>query len=161
DESRPAALACAPGPRLICRRSVHFETWAVDAIARRWEADPNLRAWLPPVRDASSFVDGDQLLRLRGRPLRLMPEELAVLQWCDGRAPVAEIQRLLRAESGVVVSGQELRSLLYSLHRRGLVRWGFRLPIDDHPEEHLRRQLEGIGDAEVRRRYLEALTDLV
>jgi hypothetical protein len=150
------------GEPLELRRGTYFESWAIEALARRWESDPELRPHLRPARDPSALLDGRRLLFPRKPPVDLTEEEAAVLELCDGTVPAAELlERLRQTHPGLgFESAAEVASVLSRLARRGCVAWRFDLPLDERMDEHLHGQLAAIPDPELRRRYVEPLERL-
>ena len=147
-EERATGLGCSGGGGLR-RRSVHLEVWAVDALAATWSRDPRLLPHLPARLDPAATVEG-RLLRLPRRRPRPVPEtDAAVLALADGR-PVREI-------SGRIPGAVEV---LQRWQAAGAVTLGFPVPIDEHPEEHLRCQVEAVPDEPLRRRLLAELDAL-
>jgi hypothetical protein len=133
----------------VRRRSVHLEVWAVDALAAAWSRDPRLLPHLPARLDPAATLEG-LLLRLPRRRPRPIPEpDAAVLALADGR-PVREIV-------GQIPGAAEV---LERWRREGAVTLGFLVPIDEHPERHLRRQVEAVPDEPLRRRLLAELDGL-
>lgn len=155
-----SGLTSIPGRELIRRAEVFFESWPIEQLAAAWSADPRVRRHIPPYRAASSWLDGRTLHRLRGRPVRLLPEEAAVLGACDGRRTATGIADLLRRTDGPSLTGTEVSSVLHNLARRGLLRWEIVFPVDDHPERHLARWTATVDDAALRAELDESLAGL-
>lgn len=114
---------------------VYFETWAIEAIARRWNADPELREHLPVRLDPSCTVSGAEIRRPHRRPVRM-------------DAAIAEVVSVLREVSrvGDVIArcGPAADDLLGGLARDRVVQVGFLVSLDSRPERHLRAQVEKI-----------------
>ena len=143
-----------PGDRLLASSEVYFSSWAVDAVARTLDADPELRAYLPPRRVSFARLDGAGLA-VPGRPAQDLSASLrAVLARCDGVRTPAEI-------AGEV--GRPLDEILDALRemadRRWLV-WRLEVPACAHPDRALRAVLERVPDRGVRRRALDQLVVL-
>jgi hypothetical protein len=134
-----------PGPDLVRDRGVHFEQWAVDAVAQALSDRPELRPWLRPRRSPAHVLGDGAVHRGSGPPVPVTAEEADVLRLCDGRRPLRELP-------GDVVD---------RLAAKGLVTVGFDLPFADQPEQVLLRQLDEVPDAAVRAPAVAALRRLV
>lgn len=136
------------GPDLVCRgstdvraRSVHLEAWAVAALAEAMRRDPELLPHLPVRLDpASTFRDG-VLRRANRRPHRVDAPGAAILAAVDGRRSVHEVSAAAARALPGEVSPADVLPVLLELDRKGVVHIGLTVPIDAHPEEHLRRQI--------------------
>ncbi|GIJ62220.1 lantibiotic dehydratase [Virgisporangium aurantiacum] len=143
-------------------RSVHFEAWAIERLARRWSGDPDIRAHLCPTRDPSAVLLPDRLVLPRRRPVRLDAEEHAVLLHCDGRSTPEQVLRRVRESHPALgfASVLEIRSILARLVERGGARWTLDLPLDDLMETALADRLRALPDSPARTRYLDRLAAL-
>ncbi|MFD0269086.1 lantibiotic dehydratase [Streptomyces sp. NPDC127106] len=143
-----------PGEGFLADSRVYFAGWAVDALAKSLNADPALRAWIPPRRRSFVRVEGGAV-HLPGRPPQPLGETArAVLDLCDGTRPVSAIARALgipAAEAAATVEG---------LLAKRWVHWRLEVPTGTHPERELRTVLERIGDRRLRERALEKLAVL-
>jgi hypothetical protein len=148
-------LVVRPGERLLARRHVYFEIWAVDAIADELLRDPGIRPWVVP-RPATANHRRGTLVNQPDRGLTVLtPPEAALLDLCDGRLAVAEIA----ARTG---TGPDAAwTALSSLRDRRLIHLDLRSPIEAHPERTLRNHLAGIGDPAVRERALGVVDSLI
>ncbi|MFB9235740.1 lantibiotic dehydratase [Plantactinospora siamensis] len=146
-------LRMRPGPALIARGELHLETWAVDALAARLTADPQVRPWVAPRRHPIVHLAGARV-RTLGGPVDLDEEEARVLALVDGHRLPAEIA----AECGVEPS--VLHKTLELLAARELLIWDLEPPLVQHAERELRGRLDRIGDATVRGRAIAALDRL-
>ncbi|MFE7497550.1 lantibiotic dehydratase [Streptomyces albidoflavus] len=146
-------LRFAPGGQLLRSRSVHFESWAIDAVGaaliRRFE----LRPWLAPRRNPSVAVEGDTAVAPQRSPVALDELSLALLSSADGtRAAVTLAEEA--AWLGLVVPGaeDEVFDRLADLVKRRLLRWDLVLPLGSWPERDLCARLDAVGDNQVRAR---------
>ena len=155
------STSALPGPDLVERRTVGFETWCLVELARALAADDRLAAWLPPSISADCCLDGPLLHRPRQPPLRLSAAEAALLARCDGRTPARDIAHALAADpNGGVRREADVLLLLDVLRRRGIVRWDLEPPNHPSAQRRLRERLEAVGDPEVREPALAALDRL-
>lgn len=150
------AVALQPGPTLTARRTVYFESWAVDAVADAFAADPEVLPWLVPrLADPLTLIDTG-VRTARGRVVELNEPARTIIAACDGKRTCTEVLALVtgwpRAEVLDVVTG---------LSDRDLLCLGFDLPVSACPELELRAQLSRIGDARLRARVLAELDDLI
>jgi len=156
------ALTVATGDRLLARRTVYFETWTVDAVARALGEDPLLRPWLVPRLVAAHRLDGQVVHTARGVPVALSGVEAELLGLCDGQRSVREIAaELAWSEFGELGDEDECHAHLAELCRQGIVHLDLTGPIEAWPERTLRRRLEAVTDPAVRERALTALGDIV
>jgi hypothetical protein len=143
---------CGAGDE-VARRS-HFEPWAMDLLARQWEADPAIRAALPPRLPPAYRLDGRLLSLPSEVELTLTEREADVVCRCDGRATPAAIA----AATGTAVD--EVIGILDRLTAAGVLRWGLHLPIDQHMDGHLSDALPDVPAARTRRAELDTLRGL-
>ncbi len=159
DHGPAASLRLGPG--LLAARTVYFEAWAIDALARVLSADPALRPWIAPRRLPAVSLDCAVAHRPHGPPVRLSPAEAAVLRACDGRRLPGDIAvELLWTATPGARSQADVVLVLEALLRRGLLAWALDVPLGSHPERHLRRLLHRVGDQALRIRALEPLERL-
>ncbi|NMO32347.1 lantibiotic dehydratase [Streptomyces sp. GMY01] len=152
DPDRPG-VTVEPGEGLVARTEVYFSSWSIDELAKVLDADPRLREWVAPRRMPYLRIGAAAVL-LPGRPAQPATElELAVLRLCDGRRPAREIRRALADRA----TPQQVEDLFDELVRRRWIARNLEVPAGTHPERHLRRWLERVGDAPARRRGLGML----
>lgn len=151
-----------PGETLLEQRQVYFESWCIDALARKLAADTALRPWLAPRRKVHFSLEGTVLHRPFGSPLELSPEEARLLALCDGRRAAWEIaQELVAHPDDPAGSPEAIYQRLEDLLKRRVLNWTLEVPLELHPERSLRRLLERIEPDELRRPALAALGALV
>ncbi|GAA0743695.1 lantibiotic dehydratase [Dactylosporangium roseum] len=131
------------GTGTIRRSSVHFEVWAIDAVAEAWRQDPLLLPHLPVRLDPASSLDGGVLRRPRRRPWRLDETTAAILAAVDGHRRVGEIAAVLDRHG----APETVVATLVELHDRAVVRIGFPVPCDERPEAGLCRRIEALPPA--------------
>ncbi|MEV4918409.1 lantibiotic dehydratase [Streptomyces tirandamycinicus] len=156
-----APLAVRPEKELLASREVYFEQWCLDSLAQSLGTGPSVRRWLAPRRLPSVRLDGSVLHRPAG-PVTLPEAQVAtlgtVLDLCDGRRTAVEVAaEAARLLPGLNGGEQQMTGLLASMCESGLIAWDLELPLQPHPERALRRQLERIGDAELRESALARL----
>lgn len=137
--SGPAAQV-RPGERLLSRRTVYFESWAMDAVAAAFAARPELAHALPPRVIPANHLDGETVHLPVGPPVALNPHEAALLRLCDGVRTVREVS-VAHAGTWSAESEQEVLGVLRGLEARGVVLLDMAGPIDAFPERLLRRRL--------------------
>ncbi|MFL6163722.1 MAG: lantibiotic dehydratase [Jatrophihabitantaceae bacterium] len=155
-------LAVHLGERFLASRTVYFETWAIDAVARTLSADATLRPWLAPRLYAAHRLDG-AALHLPGRPpVSLTPSESRLLALVDGVRTVEDIAaELARSEFGELGDQTTLLAELDALVARGLLRLDLVGTIEAWPERSLQARLARIPQQEVRERALDTLRSLL
>lgn len=160
DPAAPGVTA-SPGPRLLRRRQVYVEHWALTELARCLSADLDLRRWLPPVLQPHLCLDGRQVLVPAKPPVALSLTEARLLSLADGRTPAIEIARALteQSDTGLRKPG-DVYLLLDQLVAAGLVRWALDVPVRMDGEHRLREQLQAIGGSAERARALSQLDQL-
>ncbi|WP_083749489.1 lantibiotic dehydratase [Frankia sp. CcI49] len=141
------ALRQQPGPALLARRRVYFEQWAIDAVARRISADPEVLPWLRPRRSAAVSVRDGLARRPHGAPIALTRHEAEIFELCDGSRTAAEIAGF----DAVAEAWLEAGLITLEIDAR----------VEDDPEVRLREEVLRIGDATVRDRVLTGVDELI
>jgi hypothetical protein len=156
------ALAVRPGPGLIVRRSTYLEPWAIDALADRLAADPELRPDLAPRRMPAIRLEGTTLVHSADRRTELPPVYARLIAACDGEAPARRIaERLLAAPEPGLGSAEEVHELLGELAAERVIAWTLEVPTTGGPPEHLlRAALERLAPSPARDRAVAALEAL-
>ncbi|MET9760108.1 lantibiotic dehydratase [Streptomyces sp. NPDC006372] len=156
------ALTVEPGERLLARRTVYFETWAVDALARAFAADPAVLPWLVPARDNSSVLRQGLLHRPDRLPLPVTGAEAAVLALCDGKRTARELaaEPSVRGTPGLE-SERAVLGVLTDLRDRELIWLDLEGPVEAWPEDTLRKKLERIDDPVVQERLTGMLERVI
>jgi hypothetical protein len=154
------AVTAAAGPELLCRRTVYFEAWAIDAVGQALAERPELLHGVPPRQVPANYVR-DGLVHLPvGEPVRLPPEDAQILQLCDGVRVVREIAAACGA-TGATGSEERVLERLLSMAERGLVCLDLGGPIDARPERLLRTRLLRVPDPQARQRAVRELDGLI
>ncbi|WP_424535750.1 lantibiotic dehydratase [Sphaerisporangium viridialbum] len=135
-------LEASPGPGLVARRSVHFEDWAIDAVAAALAEDPALRRRFPAARLPGVAVTGTLVIGPDGAARRLTAMQAAVLAAVDGTRIPRDITADLRWRGTPGVRGEdEVLAALGELQAAGLIAWRPDVPQDAWPERALRDRL--------------------
>lgn len=153
------AVSAAPGNDLIAARQVYFEGWAIDAIADRLAQEEGIRPWLPIRRSPFLRHEGNVCIAPGGQRFQMGPLSAALMAGADGTRSARELMRSLGPD---LPADREafLWKMLADFHDKGMIRWGFQIPLSSHPERSLRETLERIEDAPLRERALELLDEL-
>jgi hypothetical protein len=135
-----------PGNGLLSSRTVYFEHWGLDSIARSFDNDFDRLVNLAPRRAPTIRIIGDELHHGQGST-PLPPELAAILRACDGVRTAREVAaHVLQANAYEVSSEDEILELLADLRENRLVYWGIELPAATaFPERSLRAALQQIG----------------
>jgi hypothetical protein len=163
-ELRPAARAIEvrPGPQLLDKRTVYFEYWAIDALARVLAADPALRPAMRPRRTPTVRLDAETVHYPVARHAELPPEYARLLAACDGTRTARAIAVDLVADPDLAIDSEaEVYSLLDDLVAKHFCTWTFEVPtVTEWPERHLAAQLAEVADPAARARALGILDTL-
>jgi lantibiotic biosynthesis dehydratase-like protein len=128
-----------PGPELIADRRVHFEGWAIDALARRLADAEGMRPYLPPRRRATVRCEAGTCWFEDGCTEALTADAERLVALCDGERSVHELARALD------LTEQHVLALLGDLAEREIVTWTLEVPVNlQDPERALRRALEAL-----------------
>jgi hypothetical protein len=148
----PTAVAAGAG--LTRRRTVRFERWAIDELARALDRRHGLRTWVAPVRAPSVAVHGGHVY-LGAAPRRLDPLLGRVFRLVDGSRSARELAFELIVEG---MSEHDVFAALEQLQSLGAITWEFgATKRSPDPERRLRGQLLRVGDTS---RRDAALADL-
>jgi hypothetical protein len=145
------------GDASVRRRYAYLEPWAVAALAGAWSREPGILRYLPVRLDpASTFTAGGTLRRPRRPAQRCGPLTSALLTAIDGRRSCGQVLAAVTPAHGAQAARDELERLSAS----GAIQLGFRVPFDDRPQLHLRRQVEAIPDDAIREELLARLDNI-
>ncbi|WP_214414743.1 lantibiotic dehydratase [Sphaerisporangium fuscum] len=139
------------GDTTIRSSRVCFEVWAVEAVVRSWNRDPALRAHLPVRLDPACTLSDGAIWRPRRPPLACVEPMGRVIR---ALTPDVSLGNLVQR------CGPESEQTVTELERQGVLKIGFRVPLDSAPEQHVRRQVATVTDPDVRRRLAEVLDGL-
>jgi len=160
DEGAPFTVTT--GSRFLTRRTVYFEAWAMEAVARTLSADPAVRPWLAPRVPEEYHFDGVVLHVPNRKSVTLRPAERSLLSLVDGRRSVLDIAALLPT-AGFPDLGEPaaVLALLDAMAERGLVRLDLANGIETWPERTLLARLDRIGDTATRERTTARVHHLI
>jgi hypothetical protein len=158
----PIVVEVTPGPELLARREVYFESWAIDALVDRLNQERALRPWMVPRIAAGVWLDAEgAYVPLRGR-VALDERQRRLLLLCDGVRSGREIAtRLADDPRSELRTESEAFDLLDGLVRSQVVVWRLEVPRQLRPERELARRLARIGDPAIRARCEDALASIV
>ncbi|HTP96303.1 MAG TPA: lantibiotic dehydratase [Burkholderiales bacterium] len=145
------AVALDHAGELITGCKVHYELWAIDALAQALFADPAARVWLAPRMHPALHVDGPTLVSLSGERLPLNPREAELITACDGTRSAGRIAAQFGEGPAAPFAGTA--AVLDALSRAAgcnAVVWRADVPTVPHPDKALRRLIESVGDAALR-----------
>ncbi len=139
-------------------RSVHFETWALEALVDAWFGQPDLTPHLPfRLHPAVSF-DGERLRR-PWRPVQPVDSVTAALLTALAEGVGAE-EVVTAAAVRAAVPVEAARQRLLELREAEVVVNGLVVPMDEQPEAHLRAQVGRLADRPTREALLAQLDEL-
>ena len=135
----------------VRRSEIFFEVWAIEAMAAAWAADPALRRHLPVRWNPSCSLAGGSILRPHRPPVALDPAAAELVDVLAEARSVGEVESRC---------GPAAVAALDRLVDAGVLRIGFRVPLDAHPERHLRDQVRALPDCAERELLLSTLDSL-
>lgn len=143
------------GPALVKRRTVYFETWAIDEVAAALARRPELVHGVPPRRSPANLLNGNRVVKPTGSTEVVSEEWARILRLCDGRRPVRDIAAAIgRPEFWLVEQ-------LALMGKSGLVRMDLGGPIEARAERRLAERLSRVPDAGARQAAMAELARLV
>ncbi|SCL26180.1 Lantibiotic dehydratase, C terminus [Micromonospora pallida] len=141
------------------RHTTYFEPWALTALARSWEADPEVRWRLPVIVNQAGVLRDDTFVRPRRGPHRLTADQRLVLTHLGGSGYADELLEALRAADGPAWDRARLTEVLTTLQRAECLFWGFDITVVGGSEKVLDAQLDRLP-AELRDRLRDDLHHL-
>lgn len=147
-DTRPA-MAATYGPTLVAERQVYFESWCIDAVARVFDQQPELRPWRVPRMSAFARLDGRQLV-VGSRAALTLTTDARLFAACDGTDHAQAIARRLCVTSPTgFPNDAAVYDRLEQWRQAGYLTWTFAGPLEPHPERTLRERLACIDDLEI------------
>ena len=149
------ACSLRAGPDLVRRRTVYFETWAIDEVAAAFAGRPELMHGVAPRRSPANLLDGNRVVRPNGSTEMVGQEWAQILRLCDGWRPVREIAATIGCAEPWLLEQLEL------MDKSGLIRMDLSGPIEVHGDRRLAQRLSRVPAAGPRQAALAELTRLV
>lgn len=153
------ALTVRPAQDFLAARTVYFEAWPIEALAKAIARDRNVYPWLVPIRMPFIRIEGSILHHPIYGAMRIPTDQAAILRSCEGTQTAKQIAGVL-LNNGTVRSETQFYKILGDLASRGFVSWEFNIPFNAHPEKALKKALQRIEDVPLRSRTLEMLHEL-
>jgi hypothetical protein len=144
DCDQAAALRFAAGDELVRTRRVCFEHWAILAVARRVQADPEIAPHCVVRLNPGCLLDGTTLFYPIAHRLRLEPREAQVLRWCTEGRTLGEIRRVIATRPDD--EHHELDRLLGNHLKSGVATCDIPMPAAVAPEQGLHAFLVSLPD---------------
>ncbi len=169
------AIKFTPGSGLLADRRVYLESWAINDLAKTLNANLNLCPWLAPSLQPNVYLAGDQLhlpaiaalVRDGKLPalvqsvIHLSPEQVGLLQLCDGKRTAVTIAHQVMENSTLHFYDEvAVYAQLEKLCQLGALCWTLEVPLSQHSEKLLQEKLNQIGDTTLRESALAALSEL-
>jgi hypothetical protein len=160
DKGAPLEMDIAD--RLLARRTVYFEVWAINEVARTLTADPLIRPHVSPRLIAANRLDGSTML-IPGRPsISLTASEVAVLSLVDGERSALDIaHEMAWTEFPELGDPAATLELIDRLAVRDVLDHTLKGVIEAFPERTLQAKLHRISDPQVRDYASEILDRLL
>jgi hypothetical protein len=159
--SQGAPIIARLGSDLLKQRSVYFEQWCIDELAKALGRNKQLRPWLAPRRLPNVYAHGTMLYLPSRSPIQISVEQAAVLSACNGdriaKAIAAELSR--DTENGLQNEAQ-VYQLLEQLSLRGLIAWTLEIPFETYPERSLRQRLACVEEAQLRAAVMSGVDEI-
>jgi hypothetical protein len=156
-EAEPALIA-RPGAQLVDHRTVHFEHWAVDALAAAIARDPGIEPELAPRCHAFVRIVGARVHSAVTGWHELPMRMHRLLAACSGtqsaRTLAAELVGEHFADAAAVFDA------LRELRERQLIAWALEVPITWDGERRLRELVTAFTDDTVRARATAIIGEL-
>ncbi len=147
----PEPLWVRHGRQELRQRFVHFEQWAVDAVADVLGSQAGLEPWLCPRRLPFARLDGAVVHALDAPPLLLSAAAASVLAACTGNRQAREIAAdLVAAGVDGLSSAADVYAALADLRARHLITWALEVPFVSDADRVLSAALARVGDARLR-----------
>lgn len=159
DSNDPVSVTVGSG--LLARRTVYFESWAIDTLARVLAEDPEVLPWLAPSLKPANLLHERLVYRPRADVLQLSESEARLLALCDGNRTVRELAREPGGSDASGPAGESwVTECLLRWRNEDVITLGLEGPIEARPEATLRRKLERIGDPDLRDRLISVVDRL-
>jgi hypothetical protein len=156
DLARTLDLA-APPERTDADRMVFFSFWAVEALADRISADPEVRQWLKPrLNPICSLIEGKAYFHFLDKSISLGAPLLRVALAANGKRTLEEIAQ--RSETSIEGASRSIEQLA----RAQVLIWKLSIPSTIfHPFDHLAQAVRNLpASAATRSGWLSTLDEL-
>lgn len=156
------AITARPGPKLVARRGVYFEHWAIATLAKALASDDELWPELAPRLLPVVAIEGTTLRYAADKVVEVPALIARLLEACDGETSARNIARTLLADPSLDLATEEdVYDLLAQLAEQRLIVWTLQVPAGlNRPERVLARSLERIQAPHVRQRAQASLARL-
>lgn len=159
--SQADPLVLKPGPDLLAKRTVYFETWSIEELARILTKIPAIRASLAPILMPFILVKGLIMQHALYGPVRLSADHAAILEMCDGITPARQIaDRLLHGRPELFRNVSQVYAILAELSSKCILFWELDIVPGAYPEQQLRQKLQRVADLPAREQALALLQQL-
>lgn len=155
----PQALTVSPGARLLRRRNVYFESWAIEALGEKFARDQDLLLELRPHLAPQYVMDEDELVTPLGKKVHLTDVERRLVGQANGCCHVREMVDRVGGTAGITPA--DVLAAVKSLLRERILLSGLEVPVSAEPEVLLRERLQELPSSEARSRSLHLLEELV
>lgn len=143
-------LEIESGASLVCARHTYFEHWAIDTLAAMFSSLPEMEWSIAPTLAPHCHFDGAKLHSHAGGCVALDELSRSVLSMCDGRMSAKDIVVAIQSMAEFAnTSREEIRDLLHSLKRQGVLVWRLAVPLQVNSERTLLRDLVHMDAPEV------------
>ncbi len=148
-----------PGPDLVSRARVHFETWAIDALAATIQSEIDLYPWLMPRRSPLVQVVRGAVIEPGGTEVPEDSPASTALLLADGTLLARDlVARLMGRHPGL--DADQADELLRTLRDRRLLIWRLEVPSSVYPEAELEKILLRVESQQARASALAKLRPL-
>jgi hypothetical protein len=149
------------GHGFVTDRHVHFEFWAINALAEHLSQTPGLREWLRPRLNPKVRIDGNDLILPGEVRNPVAPDAIRVLAASGGETSAVDIAGALLADPRCgLKTHEDVYRILERAARGNVVSWSIQMPVGPHPERTLRTVFESVGDAVLRSELIASLDEL-
>jgi Lantibiotic dehydratase, N terminus len=155
------AIDMKPGADLLAKRTVYFEAWCIQAVARSLSKISSLLPWIPPFRHPFVALRQNMLYIPSRPPVQLTQPQMALLQLCNGESAARGIAKsLVQQRSDVFSDQQQVYQMLAELQRIGAISWIVNIPTEPRTEITLKAMLEKVGDEHARHEAYQMIEQL-
>jgi hypothetical protein len=157
--NQPAVMQ--PGPTLLAERTVFFEHWCIDALAKKLAENAELLLDVAPRMFPAARLDGTTL-QVLDQTTEVPLLVARVLSACDGRTSARAIAAALVQDPTLDLPGVDrVHALLSSLADQRAILWTLEIPTSNpYPERSLAEILRGLPVSRHREQAEAALAQL-